>query len=240
MQIRNIICHRDHQNKKIQFIRNSIYCYYFCYRFFFDETRPMADEINPNVTYEKTFISPINEDISSTEHSSSTQHIEETQQRRFSSENINNDSHIEATQNGDHQTTQNGDHIQHSTNQTTENQTQFIQETIPNDHESTSPSHIQPINTTDDEILQHSTDQQDSSQNFLEQSNSSDYHDQSNINNNQDDSNLLFVDDQTSNTDTNIFTLMDLHDKPDQLKFVSSHFIRNNYYCERIFCKNMI
>ncbi len=154
----------------------------------------MDDETNPDISMDKSsYISPLNEDNG---HSPSIQHIEETQPRRVSSENVNNHSHIQSTQSGDdqHHSFENGDHIQHSptlhSNQSTENQTVFIQETTPNDQQTTSHSHLQPLNTSDDhstDSSQFSSEQEEDSIHDQDKSNLDENNHQSNFINNQDD-----------------------------------------------------
>jgi len=160
----------------------------------------MADEINPDISNETTiFISPLNEDTSSVQQPNDYPHIEETQLRRLSIEENNNDSHIQSIQNGNHHDI--SSNIQ-SVEPSTENhssETQFIEETIPIHLQPTSPSHIEPV---------HIDDQQINEQN------------PSHINQNSFEESYTFNND-TSNTDTNFQTPTNQDDNPDQFKLVT-------------------
>jgi len=204
----------------------------------------MADEINSDNSNEKpTFSSQLNEDT----HSNFYQHIEETHPRTLSTEQNNNDSHIEEThprtfsteQNNDDshiEPIQNGNHHENSLNiqlveprENHSNATEFIEETSPINQPPSSPSHIESVNISDQQINEQ--DSFHSNQNFSEQSNTFNLEDQSNIsnkdddqpniNNYQDDSNLLLLNNDTSITDTSFQIQNKLHDKSEEFKLVT-------------------
>jgi hypothetical protein len=135
------------------------------------------------------------QDTPSSEHFYS---IEEIQPRRFSTEeNNNDDSHIQPIENGNH-------HENPSTIQSVEltndqpTESEFIQETTTIHQEPTSPSHIQPID--------------------ISNQNNSITEDQSDTSSDQNHLNPLVIDNDISNVDTSFQIPTELQDKPIELK----------------------
>jgi hypothetical protein len=84
-------------------------------------------------------------------HSNEDEHIQETQPRRFSTEE--NESHIQPVENGNHhEDSSNIQSVDLTDNESTHSE--FIQDTTSNHQESTSPLHIQPIDISDQNSFQ--------------------------------------------------------------------------------------
>jgi hypothetical protein len=202
----------------------------------------MADESNTDISAEKiaTLSSHLNENAPSFEPSSSFEHIEETQQRRLSTEDTKNHLHIQSVQNGDqidqNDNSSNIQSIDPSENNSTE--THFIEESTRNNfndnQDPISPSHIEPVTISYVDAFEQSTisqsEQEQINEISLEESNhSDDQQDLNTFNKTEEQSNTFYDDEQINhlhNQDDSELLLDDpltnihptIHEKPDELK----------------------
>jgi len=139
-------------------------------------------------------------------HSNEDEHIQETQPRRFSTEE--NDSHIQPVENGNHhEDSSNIQSVDLTDNESTHSE--FIQDTTSNHQESTSPLHIQPIDISDQNSFQMNENSFEDTSNSI----------------NEYNQNHPVIDNDTS-----------FQDKPNELKLVLSMyrlFLKLNFRAQR-------